>query len=345
MTLSSSASQANLARFIADAASASSAQVRGAKLLSGGAIQENWLVETSVMGGPLAGRQALVLRSDAATTLDASRTREEEFALLSAAHRAGVTVPEPLFLCLDPAVIGRPFYLMRRAGGTASGHVVVKEARWGGTNEALAERLGRELARIHAIRPPRADLAFLGDAPADPAAAAIADCRRGLDRLDDPRPIVEWGLRWLERHPPGSDGPVLCHRDFRTGNYMVDETGLTAILDWEFAAWGDRHEDLGWFCSKSWRFGQLGREAGGIADRAPLYRGYETESARPVDSERVRWWELMASVRWAIIAVQQGERVLKAGERSLDLALTGRRPAECELEILLMIDSWPRAAA
>jgi hypothetical protein len=119
----------------------------------------------------------------------------------------------------------------------------------------------------------------------------------------------------------------------------LDGTVLTAILDWEFAGWGDPHEDIGWFCCKSWRFARLDREAGGIADRTPFYRGYQSESGVSIDPQRVRFWEILASVRWAIIALQQSHRLMFGGERGLDLALTGRRATECELEILMQLDS------
>src|SRR5439155_782636 len=80
-----------------------------------------------------------------------------------------------------------------------------------------------------------------------------------LDRHPNPRPVLEWAIRWLETHIPPPLGPVLCHRDFRTGNYMLDSTELTGILDWEFAGWGDPDEDIGWFCCKGWRFARLDR--------------------------------------------------------------------------------------
>lgn len=333
------AEQANLARFLAEAAEAKSAQLLAAKPLSGGAVQENWSLDVSFVGGSLAGRQGLVLRTDAPTGVSASRSRPEEFALLAAARAAGVTVPEPLFLCSDRDVIGRPFVVMRRVAGTAAGHRLVREPNLGGPHDALAERLGRELARIHAIRPPRADLAFLGEPPADVTRHEVAHQRALLDGLDEPWPSFEWGLRWMERNDPGPEDVVLVHRDFRTGNYMVDDSGLTAILDWEFSGWGAPHEDLAWFCAKCWRFGNFALPAGGIAGRAPLYRGYEAESGRRVDPTRIRWWEVAAHVRWGIIAVQQGKRVLEGGERSLDLAITGRRTAECELEIMMLLDA------
>ena len=137
---------------------------------------------------------------------------------------------------------------------------------------------------------------------------------------------------------------MLCHRDFRTGNYLLDGASLTAILDWEFAGWGDAHEDIGWFCCKSWRFARLDREAGGIADRAPFYRGYERASGGTIDPRRVRFWEVLASVRWAVIALQQADRHMIGGERDLDLALTGRRATECELELLMLLDAGSSCA-
>ena len=66
--------------------------------------------------------------------------------------------------------------------------------------------------------------------------------------------MLEWTLRWLEKHAPSTGETVLCHRDFRTGNYMVNDGKLTGVLDWEFAGWGDPHEDVAWFCARCWRF-------------------------------------------------------------------------------------------
>src|SRR6185437_7199429 len=97
-------------------------------------------------------------------------------------------------------------------------------------------------------------------------------------------------------------------------------------------------EDLGWFCCKGWRFARLDREAGGIAAREPLYDGYEAESGRRIDPERVRYWEIMANIRWAIVAMQQSDRFLVGGEESLARAITARRATECELELLWLLD-------
>ncbi|MFQ5468581.1 MAG: phosphotransferase family protein, partial [Kiloniellaceae bacterium] len=294
-----------------------------ARPLSGGAIQENWLLIVETDGDDLAGRIELVLRTDAPTAVAASLSRLQEYAVLRAAFAAGVCVPEPLCACADESVLGAPFFVMRRVAGVAIGRRVVRDQTLGGNRTALAECLGTELARIHSVVPPRDDLDFLPAPTDDPARAAVARYRGYLDALGTPRPALEWGLRWCEVHAPSAGEVTLVHQDYRTGNYMVDGRGLTGILDWEFAAWGDPMSDIGWFCAKCWRFGNDALEAGGIAPRAPFYRGYERASGRVIEPGRVAFWEVMAHIRWAAIALQQGARV-SGGEDSLDLALTGR---------------------
>jgi aminoglycoside phosphotransferase (APT) family kinase protein len=330
--------RAVLARFLAAASGASTVEITGLAPLKGGAIQENWAIDAHFSGCALAGEQRLVLRTAAPTGVPASLDRLQEFAVLKAAFATGVTVPEPLFASDDPAIFGKAFFIMRRVNGAAAAHRITRDPILDPVLPAIAERLGRELARIHTIRPPRPDLGFLPAHGQIAPAQQIAGFRAYLDTHPVPRPVLEWGIRWLDTHLPPPIEPVLCHHDYRTGNYMLDGADLTGILDWEFAGWGDPHEDIGWFCCKGWRFARLDRDAGGIADRAPFYRGYEQESGRTIDRERVFFWEVLASVRWAIIALQQSDRYMIGGERNLDLALTGRRATECELEILMLLD-------
>jgi aminoglycoside phosphotransferase (APT) family kinase protein len=330
--------RAALARFLTTASAASAVEITAMSPLSGGALQENWGLDARFSGGALDGEQRLVLRSSAATGIPASLTRHQEFAVQQAAFAAGVMVPEPLFASEDGAPWGKPFFIMRRVDGIAAPDRITGDTALDPALPAIAERLGRELARIHTIRPPRPDLAFLAPYEEVGPEQQIGGFRGYLDRHPVPRPVLEWGIRWLETHILPAGEPVLCHRDFRTGNYLLNGTALTAILDWEFAGWGDPHEDIGWFCCKAWRSARLDREAGGIADRTPFYRGYERESGRSIARQRVRFWEVLASVRWAVIALQQCDRHMIGAERNLDLALTGRRATECELEILMLLD-------
>jgi aminoglycoside phosphotransferase (APT) family kinase protein len=332
---------AALARWLGAAAGADDLRIVDLDKLAGGAIQENWGL-TVEFGG---NRQDWVLRTDAPSGVATSHTRLQEFALLKAAHAAGVTVPEPLFLCTDASVLGKPFYIMARVAGRAEGHVLVRDDAVIAAGDALVKVLGRELARIHTITPSRDDLAFLPMPDGPPALWRVATYRRYLDEMPDPNPPLEYALRWLERHAPESREITLCHSDFRAGNTMIDGARMTGILDWEFASWSDPMEDIAWFCARCWRFGAWEREAGGIGSREAFYRGYEAESGRTIDRAVIPYWEIMGAVRWAVIALQQGERHLTGGEESLELALTGLRAPEMELDALLDIAAIEAGAA
>ncbi len=328
-------SLANLEAFVALATKAKAVRATGLMLLSGGAIQENWAIDLEITGGPNAGMIEAVVRTDAPSTIACSLGRTEEFAVLSAAYDAGVNTPKPLWLDGDGNITGRPAFITRRVRGVASGHKLVKNPEIVLNNE-LVKDLGRELARIHSIVPPRDDLSFLSLPTGNPALAAIDQYRRFLDALPMPYPALEWSLLWLEQNAPETGGPVLTHRDFRTGNYMVNNGKISGILDWEFAGWGDPMEDLGWFCARCWRFGADGKGAGGVGDQADFLQAYEAESGRRVEKDVLHYWELMAHARWAVIAAQQGDRFVTGNERSMELALTSHIVPELEMELLAM---------
>ena len=330
--------EAHLEAYLGDLARGN-VNITALEILPGGAIQENWLLNISVDSGKWAGTHKLVLRKDARSQVTTSHSRAQEFALLKLAKSADVKVPVPCLLSTNKTILGAPFFLMHRIPGTASGRLLVKRP----LNNNLASQLGIQLAKIHSIGWNEA-LSFLPNLGGTPALLAVATYRRYLDELDQARPSLEWGLKWLELNAPDKGDVVLCHRDFRTGNYMVNEDGdLTGILDWEFAGWGEPEEDIGWFCAKCWRFGANNREAGGIADRSPFYEAYEKESGRNIDNARVDYWETMAHVRWAVIACQQAARHVSGEQLSLELALTQHLVPELELEILIRTQGKPNA--
>ena len=327
-----------MARWLARETHARDVHVTRFEALAGGAIQENWALDVTIDAGPWSGKHEWVLRTNAPSSVAASLTRAQEFAVLRVAHAHGVIVPQPLFLCADTAVTGREFFIMKRIAGIAAGHRLTREPGLVPHPDALAEELGANLARLHSIAPPQPALDRIL-APPKPryALAIIAEYRSYLDTLTDSYPALEWALRWCQMRAP-SDGPVaLIHRDYRTGNYLVDAGRLAGVLDWEFANWGDPREDIGWLTARCWRFAGADLEAGGIARVEPFLRGYESASGRRVTRSDLNYWQVMAHIRWAIIALQQAQRHIAGGERSLELALTGRIVHELEYEALAII--------
>lgn len=316
-------------------------KVRDLQPLIGGACQDNYRVELTFPAGELQGNRRMVLRSDARQSLPGSLQRKEEYQVIGAAVRAGVRTPAARWLSEGLVRPGAGAYFLDWVEGEAIGRRVVKHPELAAARESLPEALAAELAKIHTVTRASAPELGLGQgAPQgrSPAAAALAFSRAMADALKEPHPAIELSLRWLADHVPPREEETLVHGDFRTGNFMVTPGGLNAVLDWEFAHFGDPMEDVGWLCVRDWRFGQLELPAGGLARRDRFYKAYAGASGRAVDPAKVHWWEVVGNVRWALGSVMQGERYLSGEESDLELIAIARRAVEMEYEALRLIE-------
>ena len=332
-----------LALWLAPALGAVRVDIAAAGPLTGGAVNRNIALDVTVTGGRRAGVHGWVLRTGppvASATLGLGRT--VEFALLRVAFAAGVRVPEPI-VCSDAGWPGPAFVIADRLPGTGEARRIVRDPALEAFGPALAASLGSELAKIHAIRPPRADLDIPGD-PAAPALAEIARFRAGLDTAGAARPALEYALAWLAANAPAPNAVTLVHGDFRTGNYLVDGGRLTGILDWELAHWGDPREDIGWFAARCWRFGNDAKVAGGLARFSAFLDAYNAQAETKVAAAEIVYWEIFAAARWAAAAAMQGARGsrLPPGRASLELALTGLMAPEMEFDALAGIDAFEK---
>ena len=314
-----------LAEFVAAAAGARKAVIVLLEKMSGGAVQENWALDVELDGVS----RRWVLRTDAQATVPESLTRAQEFAVLKVARAANVFAPEPLYLCEDLGITGRRFFIMERLPGVAAGYRITRDSKLVPDPARLARELAANLARLHQM--PAPELTFLKTML---ARDNIAHYRAYLDTLSDAYPVLEWGLRWCEINAPAREERTFIHRDYRTGNYLVHEGRLAGVLDWEFPAFGNPIEDVAWICAKCWRFARPDRVVGGIADLEDFIPEYERVSGRRVPPADLIYWQVMAHLRWAVIALQQVERHLSGTEPSLELALTGHIVGQLELEIL-----------
>lgn len=313
--------------------------------LSGGACQDLFRVEAELFDGRGSSAQRFALRSDARTALPDSLTRRTEIRVVEAARRAGVQTPRPFGLTESLVRPGASAYLMDWIDGEAIGAKVLRDPTLESARAGLPEALAAQLAAIHRVTPaseptlritPRDEAA-----KADPIGATLDAQREALDRLERPRPALEWALAWLARNRPALTEVTLVHGDFRTGNFLVSPRGLEAIVDWEFAHFGHPLEDVGWLCVRDWRFGRLDRPAGGLATRERFYRAYASASRRTVDPAHVHFFEVLGNVRWALGAIVQGLRYLEHEESDLELIAIGRRVQQMEYEALRLIEVGP----
>jgi len=296
--------------------------IRETALLPGGAVQRNWRLTLDVDGRS----RDVVLRTGPDIALPESRSKGAEFALLSHAHAAGIRVAEPLWVEPGGEVIGRAFLVSAFCDGNADRQVLFARP----DNDALLEQLGDALARVHGAGIPD------GLVPETPRERVDTLQEWACDLDSVPRGVAA-GLDWLDVNAPEATLPTLVHRDFRTGNFLIAADRLEALLDWEFAAAGDPHEDIGWFCAECWRGGNVSREAGGLGDRAVFLDAYVAAGGANPDPQRVGFWEVFAHIRWALIAMQQARRA-EAGEYpDWELIEAGNRVPGLSAKILTMI--------
>ena len=132
-----------------------------------------------------------------------------------------------------------------------------------------------------------------------------------------------WGCAGCGRTRPSRFRARLVHGDFRLGNFIVGESGLAAVIDWELAHLGDPAEDIGWLCIRSWRFGNDELPVAGVGELDAFIAAYEAAGGGPVDRDRVRYWEAFGNVKWAVICARQANDHLTGRRRSHELASLG----------------------
>jgi len=297
-------------------AEALEAPVDRAVLLAGGASKEAWAVDSG-------GRELLIRRAAGGVIHQATLTLEQEFEVLRAAHEAGVKVPAPIAYLGE--VEGREAFVMERVHGETIGRRIVKSPPPG-----LDLQLAEELAKIHAIAPSRLGFLETGD--------AVARFYEELDSVGEPHPAIELGLHWVKERLPTHREPVVVHGDWRIGNIAVDESGIVAVLDWEFAHLADPVEDLAWPLVRAWRFGADEKHLGGVGELDGYLTRYRELTGVEVTREELLVWEVFGNVKWATGCLTQSRRHLNGQERSVELAVLGRLAAEMEYELLDLIE-------
>lgn len=294
--------------------------------LSGGASRETWSLVATLPSGQ---RRRLVLRRDPAGEPRPEVVVREAGALAVAAIR-GVPEPELIAWSSTPDELGAAYILMDHVPGETIARRILRDPAHAVARERFAGQCGRILAAIHTLSPSEIP-GLPADDPLDSLFAEYLD-------LDEPHPAFELAFRWLTAQRPAPSGPPsVVHGDFRLGNLIIGPDGVAAVLDWEVVHAGDPLEDLGWLCTRAWRFGGP-HPVGGMGGYDELITAYEQAGGRQVTAEALRWWEVFASLRWGVICARQARRHLSGAQRSVELAAIGRRTCEQEHDLLELLD-------
>ena len=306
--------------------------VRDLLRLSGGASRVTSAFELEVPG---AAPRRLILQMDRGDLGAGGGKVPMERALLEAARAVGVPAPAVVAMGVGDD-LGADWLVVERLEGETIPRKILRDAEWAGARRALTAQCAGALAAIHTIDPGAID----GLPTADP----LGDPLPFLDALGEARPALELGVRWLDRHRPAAGPRVTVHGDFRMGNFLVGPQGLRGVLDWELAHAGDPAEDIGWLCAPAWRFGGSD-EVGGFGSMEELLGSYAAVGGEAMDRDRVHWWQVHATVKWAVICSLQASAHLSGSTRSVELAAIGRRVCESEWDLFTLLGVAPGDSA
>ncbi len=314
-----------------DVAALIGADVTRVEQLSGGASSATFAVDAVKADGSL---WPLILQCAATGSVpEGGLPRADQARLQQLAFAAGLPVAEVVRVLEPGDRLGEGF-IMARLPGEALAPKWLKSADFAPARTVLTRQCAEVLARLHAMPlNAAAGLALPSGSTAQSLERMFANYRRfGVDS-----PVFDLAFAWLRERVVDRPAGHIVHGDFRSGNLLVAPDGLVAVLDWELAHLGDGHEDLGWLCCNSWRFGVWDKPVGGFGERDALYATYEAAGGGAVDRDRAHFWEVWGTLKWGIACLQLGDDHVSGRLRSVERAAIGRRVSEVELDLMHML--------
>jgi aminoglycoside phosphotransferase (APT) family kinase protein len=247
---------------------------------------------------------------------------------MKAAQKVGVPVPEVVAASADSNPIGSPFVIMSFIEGETLPRRVFRDPELAFARSRFAFQAGEALARIHSISPSCIE----GLKEVD----LVQHYRAVLAELGEPRPSFELAFQWLDEHKPQTTNTTVVHGDYRNGNFVISREGIRAVLDWELVHLGHPMEDLGYLCTRAWRFGR-GPLVGGLGSFDELLEGYVSGGGEPFDEASLKWWIVVGTIMWGISCREHFRDHRLGIQPSIEQLAIGRRVAETEYDLMRLI--------
>ena len=266
---------------------------------------ETWLFDATWTADGLTTRQPLCLRRDPGNALLREMSAlDTQFAVLRALASTGVPAPRAFYFEDDPTVLGAPFLVMEKVPG-------VCPSPWGRDGQAFYRA-----AAERGVLPASFTDALVAVHTADWAGAGLGDVlgvpepgegfvRRELAKwralIDasgvEPDPVLVDVLGWLDANVPSTDRRALVHGAYRTGNLLIDDDRVSAVLDWETEVIGDPMYDVAYVLSA------LNREGtdllSNIVDERAFRERYEAGTGWAIDDAACSYYEVLYAMRSA----------------------------------------------
>ncbi|CAN5770304.1 phosphotransferase family protein [soil metagenome] len=311
-------------------------QIHDPRWLTGGASKVQIAFELQWVDperGP--SRDKLVVRMDPSEASNTtSRIRETE---LLTAFEGILPVPKVFWIDRDAKWFPEPAIVYTFVAGVAkprnasAGQVVGLGTNFGPQlREPLARQFLQHLATIHTFDTSTQHFTSMDVPSVGTTQSAVWQLNRARRVWEEDRgedfPLMDVAANWLERNVPVLDRISVVHGDYRSGNFLFDETSgrITAWLDWERGHLGDRHRDLAWMTQRE--KGHLAEDGKtylvcGLIPMNTFFDRYQEASGLAVDFERLRWYQVLNCFQVITTTMATMYRVAKLGKSHQDILL------------------------
>ena len=259
---------------------------------------------------------------------------EQQYKVMQVLHEGGyVRVARPLWFEDDPAVLGKPFFVMEKALGRVPVSIP-PYAQTGWLAEAvpadrriLWKNAVEQLAAVQSV--PLEKLPFLkGPAGAESGFAQEWDkyVRFAVWLQDvEPMPVLDRALDRLKANWPDNRPDGMVWGDARIGNMMFDDNfAIVAVMDWEQPSLGGALHDLAWFCVLSETMhgpdAQLGRHLDGMGSHDETVALWEQLTGK--SAADLGWYEDFTHFKMTCTGIRLGHL---RGKPMMDQATIAKR--------------------
>ncbi|WP_420443555.1 phosphotransferase family protein [Candidatus Poriferisodalis sp.] len=265
---------------------------------------ETWLFEAVWADGVAEQRRDFCLRRDPGNALlRAESDLADQFRVLRCLESTDVPAPRAYWYEADPAVLGAPAIVMERVAGQCPS----PWRRAGRDYYAAAAERGvlpvsftEALAAVHNVDWRSAGLDFLG-VPGERSDFALREIAKWealiVDSGHPGHPILADLIGWLKHHAPPTERLTLVHGAYRTGNVLIHDDQVSAILDWELQVIGDPMYDVAYMLT------ELNREGtellSNVVPRELFFDRYQQATGIKIDEEHCAYYQLLYAMRSA----------------------------------------------
>lgn len=288
---------------------------------------ETYVFDASWTANGGAHQRGFCVRKDPGTgLLRELSSLEDQYKVLKALEKTSAPTPKGYWYEPDTSILGGPFLGMEKIAGEATN----PWSRVGKQYYAEAAKRGKlprsfveALASLHNLDWRAAGLDFIG-VPGPGKDFALREIAKweGLiaQSARKPEPVLTELLMWLKANAPVAPRLALVHGAYRTGNLMIKDDEVSAIIDWELQVIGDPMYDVAYVLS------DLNREGSPllscVIERDLFVDYYQQLTGLEINFDACRYYQVLYMMRTAAFWLSASGLFAEGRSKDLRLART-----------------------